>query len=114
MSLPPGVEPLPFDPQDRCSYREGQYRCVLRPHERGDHVLLVHEIQDIPVGPDAPRDVCPPVMVRRVRPPLGSASVARARGFTGDSCQECGMFMMVRAGVCLKCMNCGSTSGGCS
>ncbi len=39
--------------------------------------------------------------------------VARARqqGFEGDPCDECGQMMMVRNGTCLKCMNCGSTSG---
>jgi len=36
---------------------------------------------------------------------------ARARGYEGDSCDECGAMTMVRNGSCLKCVSCGSTSG---
>ena len=36
---------------------------------------------------------------------------ARAKGYEGDSCGECGNFTMVRNGTCLKCDTCGSTSG---
>ena len=40
-----------------------------------------------------------------------AATVARRSGFSGDPCDECGQLMMVRNGNCLKCMNCGATSG---
>jgi ribonucleoside-diphosphate reductase alpha chain len=36
---------------------------------------------------------------------------AKAQGYEGDSCPECGAMTMVRNGTCLKCMSCGSTSG---
>ena len=36
---------------------------------------------------------------------------ARARGYVGDSCDECGNFTMVRNGTCLKCTTCGATNG---
>lgn len=36
---------------------------------------------------------------------------ARSMGYTGDVCGECGSMSMVRNGTCLKCENCGSTSG---
>ena len=36
---------------------------------------------------------------------------ARARGYEGDACDECGAMTMVRNGSCLKCVSCGSTSG---
>jgi ribonucleoside-diphosphate reductase alpha chain len=36
---------------------------------------------------------------------------AKARGYEGDSCPECGALTMVRNGACLKCVSCGSTSG---
>jgi len=36
---------------------------------------------------------------------------ARARGYEGDACEECGAMTMVRNGSCLKCVSCGSTSG---
>jgi ribonucleoside-diphosphate reductase alpha chain len=36
---------------------------------------------------------------------------ARAKGYEGDSCGECGNFTLVRNGTCLKCDTCGGTSG---
>lgn len=39
------------------------------------------------------------------------AAQARAFGFTGDMCRDCGGSKMVRNGTCLKCNDCGSTTG---
>jgi len=36
---------------------------------------------------------------------------ARAKGYEGDACHDCGNFTMVRNGTCLKCDSCGATSG---
>ncbi|WP_207461786.1 vitamin B12-dependent ribonucleotide reductase [Azospirillum sp. SYSU D00513] len=36
---------------------------------------------------------------------------ARARGYEGDQCGECGNMTLVRNGTCLKCDTCGSTTG---
>ncbi|MDG5495252.1 vitamin B12-dependent ribonucleotide reductase [Niveispirillum sp. BGYR6] len=36
---------------------------------------------------------------------------ARARGYEGDPCPECGNMTMVRNGTCLKCDTCGGTTG---
>jgi ribonucleoside-diphosphate reductase alpha chain len=36
---------------------------------------------------------------------------AKLKGYTGDVCQSCGSFTMVRNGTCLKCTTCGDTSG---
>jgi ribonucleoside-diphosphate reductase alpha chain len=36
---------------------------------------------------------------------------ARAKGYEGEACGDCGHFTLVRNGTCLKCMTCGSTSG---
>jgi len=36
---------------------------------------------------------------------------ARAKGYEGEACCECGNFTMVRNGTCLKCDTCGGTSG---
>jgi ribonucleoside-diphosphate reductase alpha chain len=38
-------------------------------------------------------------------------SAAKAKGYTGNSCSECGQMTMVRNGSCEKCDSCGSTSG---
>ena len=36
---------------------------------------------------------------------------AKERGFPGDICDDCGGSQMVRNGTCLKCNECGSTTG---
>jgi len=40
-----------------------------------------------------------------------AAEVARSLGFEGDPCPECGQFKLVRNGTCMKCMECGATTG---
>jgi ribonucleoside-diphosphate reductase alpha chain len=40
-----------------------------------------------------------------------AVEIAKEHGFTGDMCPECGHFKMVRNGVCLKCTECGTTTG---
>ena len=40
-----------------------------------------------------------------------AVSAAKAKGYTGNSCGECGQMTMVRNGSCEKCDSCGSTSG---
>ncbi|HJM87254.1 MAG TPA: hypothetical protein QF433_03435, partial [Candidatus Thalassarchaeaceae archaeon] len=37
--------------------------------------------------------------------------IAREQGFTGDICGNCGGSKMQRSGTCLKCAECGSTTG---
>jgi ribonucleoside-diphosphate reductase alpha chain len=36
---------------------------------------------------------------------------AKARGYDGEACEECGNFTLVRNGTCMKCDTCGGTSG---
>jgi len=36
---------------------------------------------------------------------------ARAKGYEGEACGECGNFSLVRNGTCMKCDTCGSTTG---
>ncbi|MHC2087201.1 hypothetical protein [Methylobacterium sp. CM6244] len=42
---------------------------------------------------------------------LTQREIAATQGFTGDACPLCGSFMMKRAGTCLTCQACGSTTG---
>jgi ribonucleoside-diphosphate reductase alpha chain len=51
-----------------------------------------------------PRAVAVTTRIEQIR-------VAKAKGYEGDSCGECGNFTLVRNGTCLKCDTCGSTSG---
>ena len=37
--------------------------------------------------------------------------LARESGFTGDICSDCGSSKMQRNGTCLKCNDCGATTG---
>src|SRR5579883_834820 len=40
-----------------------------------------------------------------------SVRVAIAKGYSGDPCNECGQFTLIRNGTCLKCDSCGASSG---
>lgn len=51
--------------------------------------------------------------VADVRAAADPTAEARTKGYTGDLCRSCGSYAMVRAGACLRCSDCGSTSGGC-
>ena len=42
---------------------------------------------------------------------LDQGEIARAKGFEGAACDECGNFTLVRNGTCLKCNTCGTTTG---
>ncbi|MGE5510339.1 MAG: hypothetical protein ACM31O_03695 [Bacteroidota bacterium] len=42
---------------------------------------------------------------------IDAVAGARLFGFTGDSCDSCGSLQMVRNGTCLKCNDCGATTG---
>jgi len=43
--------------------------------------------------------------------PIGRERQARARGYEGDACTECGQFTLVRTGACLRCDSCGANTG---
>jgi ribonucleoside-diphosphate reductase alpha chain len=51
------------------------------------------------------------VLEVRVESKQSRVAEARLKGYEGDPCDECGQLMMVRNGTCLKCLNCGATSG---
>ncbi|HLI96743.1 MAG TPA: LAGLIDADG family homing endonuclease [Candidatus Baltobacteraceae bacterium] len=44
-------------------------------------------------------------------PRAEQVNAARAKGYTGNACSECGQLTMVRNGSCEKCDSCGATSG---
>ncbi|MCY4540876.1 MAG: vitamin B12-dependent ribonucleotide reductase [Rhodobacteraceae bacterium] len=41
----------------------------------------------------------------------GNGSAAPKPRYSGDVCQECGNYTLVRSGTCLHCINCGTTTG---
>ena len=36
---------------------------------------------------------------------------ARQKGYEGDPCSNCQALMLVRSGACMRCDNCGQTTG---
>lgn len=42
---------------------------------------------------------------------LSARGIARAQGYEGEACGDCGAMTMLRNGSCLKCATCGSTTG---
>ncbi|MBA2321708.1 MAG: vitamin B12-dependent ribonucleotide reductase [Deltaproteobacteria bacterium] len=56
---------------------------------------------------DTPRRGAP----RKVDPALQRLLTAKAQGYEGDGCPECGAMTLVRNGSCLKCATCGATTG---
>ena len=49
---------------------------------------------------------------RRPRPSKAERRAeAKAKGYEGEMCSECGNFTLVRNGTCMKCDTCGSTTG---
>ena len=50
-------------------------------------------------------------VVSEVDEALDRVREARAKGYEGDACDECGNFTLVRNGTCMKCVTCGATSG---
>ena len=45
------------------------------------------------------------------RPIFNNRDIARAQGYEGDPCDECGALTLVRNGACMKCMSCGAQTG---
>lgn len=50
-------------------------------------------------------------VITEVDETLNQVRQARAKGYEGDACGECGNFTLVRNGTCMKCVTCGGTSG---
>jgi ribonucleoside-diphosphate reductase alpha chain len=47
----------------------------------------------------------------RLAAPGGPSRTARAKGYEGDACPDCGQFTLVRSGSCLRCDSCGASTG---
>jgi len=80
------------------------------------NVMIAKTALDVDAAPAEVGSAAPPTVsrMRAVVDRDGHAALirdAKARGYEGESCPECGALTMVRNGTCLKCMTCGSTSG---
>jgi len=74
-------------------------------------------IEEQPVKKDKPRTDVPSTVDSKIKLSVAQTSTmekikeAKLKGYTGDICTACGSVTMVRNGTCLKCTNCGETSG---
>ncbi len=74
----------------------------------------VHPIavgQSGPAGATPGETATPAGAARRGRPLAADIEEAKAKGYEGELCPECGQLTMVRNGTCLKCVSCGATTG---
>lgn len=67
------------------------------------------------IEPHTDTDVITPVMATlpetEPEPTPDARQYAKAQGFTGDTCANCGSMKMKRNGSCMVCMECGATTG---
>lgn len=103
-----------LDPEDRCTSTNGTLRCVLRPHGIGDHIGLEHEGTPgaVPQWWDRDGVALPPAVPAPELPAPPPTLVPF--NYSGDACEKCGQFALVRTGKCVRCASCGDDTGGCS
>lgn len=83
--------------------RKAEYLAKFLPIYREAIALRLRECAAEADPVEAPKPAPPPA--------VDPHATARAQGFTGDVCPDCGNYTMVRNGSCLKCQTCGSTTG---
>jgi len=64
-----------------------------------------------PTMHDTPKPMPRAATATAVMSKTEAVNAAKAKGYTGNACGECGQLTMVRNGACEKCDNCGATSG---
>ncbi|MBI3573053.1 MAG: vitamin B12-dependent ribonucleotide reductase, partial [Candidatus Kerfeldbacteria bacterium] len=92
----------------------------VKPEHNGQATLALSDVT--PTGPkiEPYAETATPVRVAAARSvtltgePIAAASeamTAKAQGFTGDTCTNCGSMKMKRNGSCMVCIECGTTTG---
>jgi ribonucleoside-diphosphate reductase alpha chain len=81
-----------------------------RLHPVSEHL---HVVAAPPPEPSHPQHASPLSLATGVATATRTEQItaARAKGYTGNACPECGQLTMVRNGSCEKCDSCGATSG---
>ncbi|HEV3152956.1 MAG TPA: LAGLIDADG family homing endonuclease [Candidatus Baltobacteraceae bacterium] len=110
--------------EDYVSEEPGEVRVVPtrvqeKLHPTSTHLHPGHEVNDSAIAPVVEerrhdrRDPAPASSSTGVAtvPRSEQVTAARAKGYTGNPCGECGQLTMVRNGACEKCDSCGATSG---
>ena|SRR5581483_10566625 len=73
---------------------------ALYPHGREKKVVEVKTVKPEPA-----------LLVKKIADVYQEKAAAKAKGYEGDACTLCGCFSMLRTGTCLRCDNCGTTTG---
>jgi ribonucleoside-diphosphate reductase alpha chain len=84
------------------------------PQWTAEEEVSTRQVMNTPIDVDAPPPETPsyrPSSTPRRDTRIQAVLDAKAQGYEGDACTECGAMTMVRNGSCLKCMSCGATSG---
>ena len=85
---------------------------VSRGLVRKDVDAVAVEIEQEPFLPGLAADVVRPDSIAgKTKSKKMLRAEAKAKGFEGEACNDCGNFTLVRNGTCLKCNTCGSTTG---
>jgi hypothetical protein len=81
----------------------------LEAKECGEATVMDQPAPIKKVEPPEPTGV--PVLVPGNVDPRPISKIKAKTGYLGDACRECGMFMLVRVGTCIRCDNCMWDSG---
>lgn len=88
---------------------------AIRPNAEGEGVYYVLASSDLPTGEFRAHQFEFNILHNGRILDTGTTGTvheaAKLMGFTGDMCGQCGGARMVRNGSCLRCNDCGTTSG---
>jgi ribonucleoside-diphosphate reductase alpha chain len=83
----------------------------LRPTASAPHAQTLDVIERVLQSPGNAPVMSTSGTATAVSTKTAQISAAKAKGYTGNACAECGQLTMVRNGSCEKCDSCGATSG---
>ena len=91
-------------------YYRGNKQAMIADAMRLGSAAVILETKSLSLS-EIDRKPPPPSIAATVTPTLMSVEEARGKGYTGNSCQDCGSVKMKIAGHCEVCEDCGSSSG---
>ncbi len=83
----------------------------LRPTASAPHAQTLGVVERVIESPGNAPAMSTAGTATAVSAKTSQVSAAKAKGYTGNACSECGQLTMVRNGSCEKCDSCGATSG---
>ncbi len=83
----------------------------LRPTASSPHAQTLGVVERVIESPGNGPAMSTAGTATAVAAKTSQVSAAKAKGYTGNACSDCGQLTMVRNGSCEKCDSCGATSG---